>query len=85
MNIKCNQFATKKPSCRFYAFPKDKPRVKVHVDGKVDFNSVQKSFKDKKITVSLVELKAAATIGAEVAEKAAKVVAARAAAKAAVK
>lgn len=54
--------AVTEPSCRFYYFPNDDNndnRVKVHVDGKVDFKAVAKNFKDKGVTVSEADLKKA--------------------------
>lgn len=47
-------------SCRFYAFPDDSgERVKVHVDGKVDFAKVAAEFAGKKCHVEVADLKRA--------------------------
>ena len=46
-------------SCRFYAFPEGKERVKVQVDGPVDFEDVQAKFDAKGVKLSVNDLKAA--------------------------
>lgn len=59
MRIQCNHFDTEPPSCRFYAFPEGQERVKVHVDGKVDFKAVAAEFKAKGVAITEAQLKEA--------------------------
>jgi len=59
MRIQCNKFPTEVPSCRFYAFPEGQERVKVHVDGNVDFAAVAQEFAAKNVTVTVDDLETA--------------------------